>query len=508
MSTNVSYNGITFPDGTFQDTAYASSGLVTVGNITYISKSGYNSIGILMDGKLYTTSGNFSAYAAVHSTGRGLDGHSAGVGLNNFSEVIFPNEIGPILQANISQSVSYALFGNGNLYTWGENSNGQCGLGHTNPVGVPTLATNQVAKVFSHPTNSSYSTADSRLFIQYTYGTVAGCGYNSYGAVGIGNTTASITSFAPLTVSGLVVTNPISVWNMGSTYGCVVIQLASGAIYVAGYNGQGQLGLGDTTVRTSLTIAPNWRSTVTGGTITKVIGGFGYYTTGASAEGWMGMLIDNGGTYNDVMLSGTDTWGSVGNGGTGTGTVLSPASIRASMGANKTWADIAGYGGGPGTVMAVTTAGQLYSWGYNAYGQVGDGTKIEVPTPTLRVGITASKLFSDGFDMHTYGHYVTSFVLSTSNKLYSCGNNDNGQAGSNTPSGTDVTTLSQVRLPANDPVKLMGSFATTNNGFIYVAITTSNRIYAWGYNGQYGIMHAGGDAQINVPTNIPHPLGI
>jgi alpha-tubulin suppressor-like RCC1 family protein len=114
----------------------------------------------------------------------------------------------------------------------------------------------------------------------------------------------------------------------------------------------------------------------------------------------------------------------------------------------------------------VTMDGRAYCWGWNALGQVGDGTTT---TPRSRPTVVTTGLhfleLSAGLG-HTCG-------LGTDHRIYCWGRNDDGQLG-------DGTTLQRLR-----PVLVSGglSFRQVRAGFHHTCgLTIDKRAYCWGLN--------------------------
>jgi alpha-tubulin suppressor-like RCC1 family protein len=461
--------------------------------ITYVTKSGHNSLAMLIGGKLYTTAGT-TAYYGNSTTGRGLTGVLGQFGMDNLKQVPFPENT-PIQKVGGFMGVyAYALMTNGNLYTWGQNSNGQCGLGHTNAVAIPTLAATGVVDVYDHPTNSSYSVDSSRLFIKKTDGYIYGTGYNGNGALGLGDTN-NRTSFTQVISLG---TNVISLWNLGAGVGCTVVQKSDYSVWITGWNGYGQLGNGNTNTQLSfIDVTSAWG----GGTskvLKKVVGFFSYYDgTNAYTTSALAMLLDDG-TNTVFRTCGMNSDGQLGN-GTTSGSTSIP--IAPSLGTGRI-VDIAAIGS-PACMQALKDDGTLYAWGRNAEGEVGNGTTAAVGTPTIVAsGVTA--LLSDGITSHQAGYYVQSAILKATG-LYMCGLNDSGYCGLGN-STSPITTLSRTLLPPDFTVKLLGSFCTNSYARAYVAVSTDNRIYVWGNNGNNGIQTAT-TTPVITPSNIIIPRG-
>lgn len=460
-------------------------------NISFGNKSGHNSLAIMWNGKLYTMCGSAGSYNNA-TTGRGTNDTTPFWGAHQARQVGFPMEsTDPIQVGGFVHSFAFALFANGNLYTWGNNNNGQLGLGDTTARPVPTLSATGVTAVYAHPTNSGRDVDGQRLFIKKTDGYIYGCGYNGYGALGDGTTTTR-TSWVQITGLGTNVTN---LWNMGASYGSTVVQKSDQSIWVAGNNGNGQLGLGNTTQQNSFVNVTTAWGGGSGYNLVKVIGGFGFADSGVNGTCWMGMLLDNG-TTTVFRTAGNRSWGSIGNGVVDGANVTTPATP--SVGSGRI-ADVAGYGGGTGTVMCLKADGTLYAWGRNAHGQCGNGGTAEVGTPFV-TATGVAQIFCDGHDKGAYSYFSQSFHRRTDGRLYACGFNDNGYCGLGNVT-SPITSWTQVRLPYDAVVIDIAMFATTGGGAINVFLTNDGRLFYTGYNGQHGI-HNHSTISLRAPVQV------
>jgi alpha-tubulin suppressor-like RCC1 family protein len=80
--------------------------------------------------------------------------------------------------------------------------------------------------------------------------------------------------------------------------------------------------------------------------------------------------------------------------------------------------------------LALTSAGKLYSWGSNEFGQLGDGTVIDKSTPTI---VRISGLQSGDEINNISAGGMHSMILTKYSRLYSWGDNNSGQIGDGTP---------------------------------------------------------------------------
>ncbi len=131
--------------------------------------------------------------------------------------------------------------------------------------------------------------------------------------------------------------------------------------------------------------------------------------------------------------------------------------------------------------LALTSTGQLYSFGQNESGQLGSPIKETQPTPTLvslPTGGTVTQIAA-GFDH--------SLVLTSTGQLYAFGENEFGQLGTkeNAETLTPNPTPTLVGLPgATGPVAQIAA-----GGRHSLALTATGQLYAFGENryGQLGI---------------------
>jgi alpha-tubulin suppressor-like RCC1 family protein len=134
--------------------------------------------------------------------------------------------------------------------------------------------------------------------------------------------------------------------------------------------------------------------------------------------------------------------------------------------------------------LAVTSTGQLYAFGSNRFGQLGNpagsGTELANPTP-LRVSLPGAA----GPVVQIAAGSSHSLALTSTGQLYAFGSNEFGQLGSADNSGTSNPTLpTRVVLPgATGPVSQIAAGA-----FHSLALTSTGQLYAFGQNssGQLG----------------------
>lgn len=484
---NVSGNIVTTNTTSSISSRQVKSNFYTPKDISFVSQGGYNTLFMLVDGKLYSchgTQGSFSAWQAGRAEG---NGYQADWGFEGLRRVMFPYETtSKITQADFSGCYcAYALFNNGNLYTWGYNNYGTCGLGDTSIRYTPVLAATGVTNVYStgELTAQSGYTA-SRLYIKKTDGYIYCAGQNGYGQFGLGDTT-NRSSFTQLPALG---TDVQYVWNVGADYGSTYVVKNTGQILVAGYNGYGTYGNGGTSTSYSwvdITSYFNPSSLA----VTKIFGQWGNYNT-------IGILLANGDLY-------TCGYGGYYETGDGNGTRYSPYKVL--TGVTNAWC----IGGGSAAATFFAAQGNnLYAWGYNGYGQCGNGGTSNLTTPTLVLSGTFSQFMNEGSLDNTtsYANYTQAIVKKTDGNLYATGWGGYGEIGNSYATNTNAG-WQRILLPGDFNAVKVGAYCTTGTTREYIAIGDDNRMYAWGYNGQYGVHNNNNGQPITVPMQILARLG-
>lgn len=393
------------------------------------------------------------------------------------TEIQFPGETGTLVDAVCTAAPNcWALFSTGNLYAWGENEAGVLGTGDTTSRLLPVLVATGVTEMFP-PTNVSWPRGSSKMFVRKSDGYIYGCGYNGFGQLGLGDT-ASRSSFVQLTSLGTTVRK---LWNLGGSYGCTFVQKNDGSIWFAGNNTQGQCGDGTTgNNKTSfIDVTAAWG----GGTaqIQEVSGGFGYYTTTNSGDSVVVML--RGGSVRACGYNGSGTCGD------GTTTNRVTPYLVPGLG---TVTDMVALGS-PTSVFALSADGKLWRWGFNHYGNLGDGTTSNRLSPYnsgAGLDTAVTRLAIRQFDGHTYGFY-TNIFFESGGRMYSCGSNTFGQCGIGSASATQ-TTFAAVRFSG----PLYGISMVGGGDASYpeiLAYDSKGDLYMWGYGGRYGIDQSSGD---------------
>ena len=139
--------------------------------------------------------------------------------------------------------------------------------------------------------------------------------------------------------------------------------------------------------------------------------------------------------------------------------------------------------------FALTSTGAVLGWGLNDQGQLGDGSSgnnnvppgnVSLPAGTTVIAIAAGSL-------HT-------LALTSTGAVLAWGYNAQGELGDGNRKNTDVPV--KVKLPAGVKVT-----AVAAGGFDSLALTSSGAVYAWGYNAD-GELGDGNKKNTDVPVKV------
>lgn len=276
---------------------------------------------------------------------------------------------------------------------------------------------------------------------------------------------------------------------------------AHGAVYAWGHGSQGELGNGTQTVRQARAVRVDFPAGVTIAHLPNPMpynGGMAISSTGTAyvwgndsahqfcQPGTSNILTPVAVPLPDVTLAagalkhtiydsngriyscGAGGKGQLGNGTSGpTADTATPVQVT---------------GLPSGTVKAVTSAwgnagvlmasGAYYDWGYNAAGQVGDGTRQLATRPVRVTHLPAASQVSEGGSLADNGQTI---ALAGDGRVYVWGNGQEGQLGNG--AARDALRPQLLTEPAGVHFALVNSGGSTD-----YAITRSDDLYAWGNN--------------------------
>ena len=338
----------------------------------------------------------------VYSWGIGCDGRLGNnAAVSRLSPVSVVGGFTDWCQVSAGDSHSLAVKTNGTAWAWGYNGSGRLGDNTTTNRSSPV----SVIGGFTDWCQISGGIANSLAVRQN--GTAWGWGCNGNGRLG-DNTTTNKSS--PVSVVG-----GFTDWSqVSSGFGGFSLAIrTNGTAWAWGLNSNGQLGTGDTTIRSS----PG-----------SVVGGFTDWCQ-VSAGSIFSLAVRQNGT--------AWSWGLGTSGELGTNNVAaqcnSPVSV---LGGFTDWCQISA---GSAHSLAVRQNGTAWAWGLNTNGQLGDNTVVSKRSPISVVGG-----FTDWCQIGAGNKH--SLAVRQSGTAWAWGCNATGQLGDNTT------------VDRSSPVSVVGGF--------------------------------------------------
>ena len=348
-------------------------------------------------------------------------------------------------------------------------------------------------------TDSPTASADYRITGSFTPGLLAGgyahslavstdgvawaFGPNSYGQLGDGTNTASLTATQ---VTGLTGAVQLAA---GDSHSLAVV--SGGAVYAWGYNGWGQLGDG--------TYANKKTPTLVAGLTAASVSGGGLHSlavaTNGTAWAWgagqYGRLGDGSTTdrVSPVQVTGLSNVSKVAAGGSFSGAVLTDGTVR-TWGLNSsgelglgdttnrsTATQVSGIttasamAAGDYHMLVLLANGTVRAWGWNWWGQLGDGTWTDRTSPVTVSSLSGVTAIAAG--------YAHSLALKSDGTVWAWGINSNGQLGD----GTTMYRLTPTQVPG-----LSNIVAIAAGTYHSMALASNGVVWTWGQNtsGQVG----------------------
>jgi RHS repeat-associated protein len=335
------------------------------------------------------------------------------------------------------------LNASGDLWAWGDNSWGQIGDNTTTDKEFPVLVNQNIIRVSSGSYHTLVLRAD---------GTVWAWGLNSHGQLGDGTTSSK---YYPVQVYGLM---NIIVIAAGSNHSMALDQ--DGHVWTWGYNASGQLGDGSTTNKTTPVQVKNLEDIIAisagyhhclalkNDKTVWAWGDNGYrqLCNGTTADQPLPISVNNltnviaiSCSYKHNLAIKDDNsvwaWGYNGDGRLGDGTYTTPTIEPV-----KTLLpdDIVAVDCGQDHSIALQSNGNVWTWGKNDAGQLGDGTTVSKPNPAIVEHIQSEIIAVSGGEQH-------SVALTSNGTIWAWGKNDQYQLGNK----TNQDSLIPIKASAN-----------------------------------------------------------
>jgi alpha-tubulin suppressor-like RCC1 family protein len=361
---------------------------------------------------------------------------------------------------------SLALKNDGTVWAWGYNGNGQLGNGTTTDSNYPV-------KVLGLTGITKIAVGDDHSLALKSNGTVWAWGWNRYGQLGNGTYTSSN---VPVQVSGLTGVTAIA---GGGIYSLALKN--DGTVWTWGYNGDSQLGNGTTN---------NSNVPVQVSRLTRI--------KAVAVDDDRPLALKDDGTVW--------AWGhNPGNKTRNKGPVQVPDDKKQTLVNKLNEAREEASGKKVATkpdeidrsefvkvisqgrlrhTLALKNDGTVWAWGWNDYGQLGNGTKADSNVPVQVSGLTDVTAIAGG--------YFHSLALKSDGTVWAWGSNANGELGN----GTDTDSNVPVQVSG-----LTGVTAIAGGSFHSLALKNDGTVWAWGDNldGQLG---DGTQDSSNIPVQV------
>ncbi|MCB0915840.1 MAG: hypothetical protein KDC23_09090, partial [Actinobacteria bacterium] len=376
----------------------------------------------------------------------------------------------------------------GEMYCWGSDGVGQLGDG----VQGDWIARPQrvvAGETSDDPAEEFLSGADevvagsNNTCARLGYG-VACWGDGEIGQLGNGQSGSGLLSAEPVWVlageqtEGGEDLGDVMELTAGFDHECAVVE-STGEVYCWGYNSKGQLGNGSTGAQMLFSSVP-----------VKVlgIGGQGVLQQGVTISGGgehtMAVLLPAvPPTSTDSWAWGSNAFGTLGNSGYPFNVAAAPIPVAAGQSADQAFVTVAA---GGFHSCGVTAAGEVFCWGLNATGQVGTGTEGGTFADPVQVvgGQQGGQFLTDVVAVSLGVRHTC--ALTDAGEVYCWGENDSGQLGD----GDSTNSAIPMRVLAGEQGAgfLSGVAQLDAGGYSACALLDDGSVFCWGSNkhGQLG----------------------
>jgi len=366
-----------------------------------------------------------------------------------------------------------ALTKSGTVTCWGTNALGQIGRG-TNPEQIGAGVT--VTMLTGGATLSGV--------VSLATGMQQSCAVTKTGAVywwGGADPESESGAYQMVKNDGISpITNAIAV-TAGRMHACALIK--GGSVFCWGANDHGQLGTGDT-------VTPPWAVQVGVGTLANI--------TAVSAGAYHTCALAKNGT---VTCWGEGSFGQIGNGALSSSLV--PTAVTMTTGVPLI--NVTALSAGGWHSCALTKTKNVYCWGNNSHGQVGNKSlDTEIPRAQLVKKLDDSTL-SNVITLGGGGTGTYHSCASDTQLTYCWGRNHTGQLGDD----TGVDRLGAVVVKQQGGLSLQNIIKLGLGAEHSCAVAKTGGVFCWGENGDYQLGdHTTSDSAAAITTRLSSPLYI
>jgi alpha-tubulin suppressor-like RCC1 family protein len=273
----------------------------------------------------------------------------------------------------------------------------------------------------------------------------------------LGNGISGSHSTVPVQVTGLTGVTAVA----GGVQHSVALK-DDGTVWTWGINTEGELGNGSTADFSTIPVQ------VTINSVTSIASGMEH-----------AIALRNDGTVWD--------WGVNGFGQLGNGTITAFSNIPVQV---TGLTGIIAIAGGAYHSLALKSNGEVWAWGYNGSGELGNGNNTNSNVPVKVIGLTGVIAVSCGNSF--------SIALKNDNTVWTWGGNNEGELGNGTNTGSyvpvQVTGLTTVKKIAG------GTYHT-------LALKNDGTVWTWGFN-LYGQLGNGTNTDSNIPVMVTGLTGV
>jgi len=391
-----------------------------------------------------------------------------------------------------------ALLGGGSVDCWGDNAHGQLGIGTSSGPAAcngDPCATTPVA-VRGITTAIAISAGSDHTCALLAGGSVDCWGDNAYGQLGVGTSSGPGTcngepcSATAVPVRGIAHATAIAA---GGSQTCAL--LAGGSVECWGYNGYGQLGVGTSSGPHSCT------------------GGVPCAPTPVAVRGIVDATAVTAGNDHTCALLATravDCWGYNFSAELGVGTSSGPHFCTGGQWCSTTPVAVIGIASATAIIAggdhtcALLAGGSVDCWGYNSFGQLGDGISNGpqtcefgvvrcAKTPVAASGTTSPTAIAAGGD-HTC-------ALLAAGRVTCWGANSFGELGDGTRSGPAACNGYPCSATPVAVSRLTGATAISSGEDHTCALLSGGGVGCWG-EGAYGELGDGRIGEHDVPVAV------
>ncbi|MBK8475468.1 MAG: hypothetical protein IPL39_03940 [Opitutaceae bacterium] len=362
---------------------------------------------------------------------------------------------------------------------WGDNSRQQIDAGpasnYPSSINAPTGAIGSQTVAFAMQ-------GDSHSLVLTREGNLFAWGDNTYGQLGNLSNVASSTPVATLMTGGLA-GQQVSTLAVGAYHNVALAR--GGVVFTWGANDKGQLGRGNFDDVNQPVYVSDTGTPMGGKPIVAVAAGTDH-TLALSAEG-------------RVYAWGTNKYGQLGDGSSTPSSNVPVAVVASGVLAGK---HIVAIAAGAEHSLALSSDGQLFAWGRNTYGQLGDSTPAvsNVPVIVNRGALGASTVAAIACgDRHN-------LVRTTDGHVFGWGSASSGQLGISL--GGVFRAIVPTAVDPTGPLAGKVVVALAPGATYSRVLTADGAVYAWGYNaaGQLGKGTIDASNPDGSPNNIPAPV--